>query len=134
MNERKNDRTAFFKSVSSIKEAQAEGNVVLVKKEIKIENATILDVGMSAGFNTKALQSKGAKVIGVEIEKDACEFAIEKNGIAKEAVYNCSVQELPSEMNGKFDLACIFLYAISLDQCNEVFKRIARNCLNLQEN
>lgn len=71
------------------------------------------------------MKNAGANVISVEPDKVACNYAIENEILSKDDVYNCSIQEMPKELDEKFDLITIFLFLIPRSDHETVFKRVS---------
>lgn len=49
---------------------------------------------------------------GVEPDKVAYDWAISNNMISKDKALNCTLQEIPNELVGTFDIVTLFLYNI----------------------
>ncbi|MGV2293479.1 class I SAM-dependent methyltransferase [Trinickia sp. YCB016] len=79
---------------------------------ISLQGKTVLDVGSGLGFNAKAMQREGASVFGVEPDSEAHAQALQRSNFADGQSLNGKLQDIPSNMRGKFDLATVFLWNI----------------------
>ena len=93
---------------------------------ISFQEKRILDVGFGLGFNSKMMSELGADVYGVEPDKEAYDYAISNNMINKDKAFNCTLQELPNELVGTFDIVIVFLYNISYSERDEIAKMLAK--------
>lgn len=110
------------------------------KKKIAIENASflqelniglkgkkVLDIGFGLGYNSDIMRKLGAEVYGVEPDKEAFDFAISQQFVDSRRVFNSTLQDMPQELFGTFDLATIFLYSISFSERENVIQLLAKS-------
>lgn len=83
------------------------------QKGISLEGKKVLDVGFGLGYNSNIMKELGAEVYGVEPDKEAFLFAVNNNLIDREKAFNCSLQDIPQELIGTFDIVTVFLYNVS---------------------
>ena len=67
----------------------------------KLASGDVLDIGTGTGILAFAAAEKSKKVIGIDIDKEAIEYAKSKNKFKN---VNFKLSDLFSNINGKFDL------------------------------
>ncbi len=83
---------------------------------ILFSGKTCIDVGCRSGENSLAMQTAGAKVIGVDPDDEEFEIAVKK-GLDKSRLLKATLEEYHQLFPGnKFDLATVFLWNIPLKE------------------
>lgn len=100
--------------------ALREFNIILKGKKV-------LDIGFGLGYNSDVMRKLGAEVYGVEPDKEAFDFAISQQLIDSRNAFNSTLQDMPQELFGTFDLATIFLYNISFSERENVMQLLAKS-------
>jgi SAM-dependent methyltransferase len=103
----------------------------LEKNGIDLDGKNVLDVGSGLGFNAKAMEAEGAAVFCVEPDREAADTSISRLKLQKEQVFNGTLQEIPKQMKGRFDLVTVFLWNINEDHGDEVMMGL---CSSIKEN
>lgn len=94
---------------------------------ISLRGKKVLDIGFGLGFNSNIFRKAGADVYGVEPDKEAFDFAISNHLIDPDKAFNTTLQELPSELMGTFDLATILLYNIPFSERETVMHLLSQS-------
>jgi SAM-dependent methyltransferase len=87
-----------------------------------LQGKQVLDVGSGFGFNAKAMQREGASVFGVEPDGEAHAQAIAQSNLGRAQTLHGKLQDLPSDMHGKFDIATVFFWNILHDERDNVMR------------
>ena len=113
--------------ISEIKQKIANQNMEFLQKNfVDLSGKKILDIGFGLGYNSKAMSDLGATVYGVEPDATAFKYAI-SNGLIEQAnAFNCSLQNIPDNLLGTFDIVTVFLYCIDLAERDEFASTLAR--------
>lgn len=93
---------------------------------INLNGKKVLDVGFGLGYNSKAMRDRGANVYGVEPRDEDYKYAISNGLIDKRKAFNCSLQDIPEDLLGSFDIATVFLYNISIQEREDFSKMLAK--------
>ena len=86
----------------------------------------VLDVGFGLGYNSKAMRDRGANVYGVEPRDENYKYAISNGLIDKRKAFNCSLQDIPEDLLGSFDIVTVFLYNISIQEREDFSNMLAK--------
>ena len=109
------------------KEKDARENIVFFDSYgINVNGKKVLDVGFGLGYNPKAMRDRGANVYGVEPRYEDYKYAISNGLIDKRKAFNCSLQDIPEDLLGSFDIVTVFLYNISIQEREDFSKMLAK--------
>ena len=103
-----------------------ENRMFLISRGILFEGKKVLDVGFGLGFNSKMMSELNGDVYGVEPDKVAYDYAISNNMISKAQALNCTLQEIPDELVGTFDIVTCFLYNINFEERHAVGNMLSK--------
>lgn len=103
-----------------------ENRIFLTSRGILFEGKRVLDVGFGLGFNSKMMSELNGDVYGVEPDKVAYDYAISNNMISEAKALNCTLQELPDELIGTFDIVTLFLYNISFAERHTIGNMLSK--------
>jgi SAM-dependent methyltransferase len=84
----------------------------LSRRGIPLVGKKILDIGTRTGENAKIMSDSGAEVVVVEPDKESLSRAIELRNVDPERSFPVLLQELPSQYQGSFDIATVFLFNV----------------------
>lgn len=109
------------------KQIASENARALRELNITLKGKKVLDIGFGLGYNSDVMRRLGAEVYGVEPDKEAFDFAISQQLIDSRNAFNSTLQDMPQELFGTFDLATIFLYNISFSERENVIQLLAKS-------
>lgn len=95
--------------------------------KIDLKGKRVLDIGFGLGYNANIMRELGAEVYGVEPDKEAYDYAIQNGLIDEQRAFNTTLQDMPEELFGTFDLSTIFLYNIPLSERENVMKALSQS-------
>ena len=93
-----------------------------------INGKTVLDVGANDGENTAFLITQGAQAYALEPLKDRLESAIVEGRVPREHAIKATLQDLPAEYFGKFDVVFVSLFSIPFVDREKFFERLSQAC------
>ena len=113
--------------IKRTKEKDARDNIVFFDSYgINVNGKKVLDVGFGLGYNSKEMRDRGANVYGVEPRDEDYKYAISNGLIDKRKAFNCSLQDIPEDLLGSFDIVTVFLYNISIQEREDFSKMLAK--------
>lgn len=109
------------------KQIASENARALREFNITLKGKKVLDIGFGLEYNSDIMRRLGAEVYGVEPDKEAFDFAISQQLIDGRNAFNSTLQDMPQDLFGTFDLATIFLYAIPFSERQDVMQLLAKS-------
>lgn len=94
---------------------------------IDLKGKRVLDIGFGLGYNASIMTELGAEVYGVEPDRETFDYAVQKGLIDEERAFNTTLQDMPEELFGTFDLSAIFLYNIPFLERENFMKALSRS-------